>query len=95
MESIIKKLKSKTLRLWKKDASEVSDIYFKECDLYLQTLDTKACEKILFKYGFSKALDEYRDNFGLEQLENLEPIRRLRCLIHNIIFSNTSTEDIK
>jgi hypothetical protein len=92
MESIFKKLKGKMMKRYKKEKSNKVDILYEEIDKFLQWLDIKSSEKLLFKYGFSKALEEYKVTYGLEDIINYEPIRMLRCLIHHILLENIDTE---
>jgi hypothetical protein len=83
MEAIIKKIQKKV----KKEGGCLVEVV----DEFLTTLTIKETEKILFKYGFTKALDKYIKACG-SLLEELDSDKRMKEILYIVLIETRIIE---
>jgi hypothetical protein len=81
MEAIIKKIQKKVKQQQKKEGGYQPDILHNVIQEFLTSLTIKETEKILFKYGFTKALDIYSKACGCSLLEEKDSDDRLKEIL--------------
>jgi hypothetical protein len=83
MEAIIKKIQKKVKKVKKEGGCLVEVV-----DEFLTTLTIKETEKILFKYGFTKALDKYIKACGCSLLEELDSDKRMKEILYIVLLES-------
>jgi hypothetical protein len=93
MEAIIKKIQKKVNRL-KKEKGNISDVDFffqdinsKVVDEFVDPLTDAEVEKILYKYGFGKALHLYTDIVGFD-INNIDSNYRMKSILSTVLMES-------
>jgi len=59
----------------------IHDIVWEEIDDYINRMYDYEVEKVLFSHGFSKAMEIYECQYGMELLKDIADYKRIRCLL--------------
>ena len=87
METIIKKIQKKVKQQQKKEGGCLPDIVHDVIQEFLTTLTIEETEKILYKYGFTKALDKYIKTCGDNLLE-LDSDKRMKEILWIVLMES-------
>ena len=60
---------------------DIHDIVWEECDDYINKTYDYEVEQVLFAHGFSKAMEIYDCQYGMESLKDIADYKRIRCLL--------------
>jgi len=92
MEAIIKKIQKKVNQRYKKEKRDIYDINHDVIDEFLITLTNDETEKILYKYGFNKAIGLYIDTMGSD-ISNIDSEKRMKCILYIVLMESRIIEE--
>jgi hypothetical protein len=88
MEAIIKKIQKKVKQQQKKEGGYLPDIVHNVIEKFITSLTIKETEKIVYKYGFTKALDKYIKACGCSLLEEKDSDDRLKEILWIVLIES-------
>ena len=75
------------------EVDDRSDVIFEESDNLLNIMSIVDVEEYIYNYGLMETLEQYDSRYGLDSLNGMEKIRRVKYLLQCIVMEELESSD--